>query len=168
MKLTIRTATAADARDFAYVLCESWKEAYKQIITPEEMARNTNVEKRASLLEQWIPSGRGQYFIAYDGERPCGVCSTGPSRDEGMEGFGEVVAIYALASYWGRQVGKPLMDRAVEELRAQGFPNIMLWAFEANARARRFYEKYGFVFDGTYKDSGLNGAKEVRYRLLSK
>ena len=85
-----------------------------------------------------------------------------------MEGFGEVVAIYALASYWGRQVGKPLMDRAVEELRAQGFPNIMLWAFEANARARRFYEKYGFVFDGTYKDSGLNGAKEVRYRLLSK
>lgn len=166
MKLTIRTATAADARDFAYVLCESWKEAYKQIITPEEMVRNTNVEKRAALLEQWIPSGRGQYFLAYDGETPCGCCSTGPSRDADTKGFGEAVAIYTLAAYWGKQVGKSLMDRAVEDLRAQGFQNILLWAFEANVRARRFYEKYGFVFDGTYKDSGLNGAREVRYRLL--
>lgn len=168
MKPTIRAATAADARDFAYVLCESWKEAYEQIITPEEMARNTNVEKRAALLEQWISSGRGQYFLAYDGETPCGCCSTCPARDEELEGFGEVVAIYTLAFYWGKQVGKLLMDRAVEGLRAQGFQNIVLWAFEANARARRFYEKYGFVFDGTYKDSGLNGAKEVRYRLLPK
>lgn len=168
MKLTIREATAADARDFAYVLCESWKEAYKQIITPEEMARYTNLEKRAALLEQWIPSGRGQYFIAHDGEIPCGVCSTCPSRDEGMEGFGEVVAIYTLASYWGKQVGKPLMDRAVGELHTQGFQKIMLWAFEANARARRFYEKYGFVFDGTYKDSDFTDAKEVRYRLSIK
>lgn len=41
----------------------------------------------------------------------------------------------------------------------------MLWTFEANARARRFYEKCGFVVGGAVKDSGFGNAKEVRYRL---
>ena len=35
---SIRTATAADAADFAYVLCESWKAAYRDILTPERLA----------------------------------------------------------------------------------------------------------------------------------
>lgn len=33
MSITVRRATAGDAHDFAYVLCESWKAAYKDIIT---------------------------------------------------------------------------------------------------------------------------------------
>ena len=164
-RIIIRRATADDAYGFAHVLCSSWKSAYSHILTSEELERNTNAEKRAALLKQWIPSGYGQYFIAYDNEKPCGVCSVCPSRDEDMQGFGEVVAIYTLAEYWGNNVGKMLMDAAVRELESQGFGGIMLWAFEENRRARRFYEKYGFVFDGIYKDSSFTDAKEVRYRL---
>ena len=37
--------------------------------------------------------------------------------------------------------------------------------FEANDRAIRFYEKCGFICDGTTKDSGFANAKEIRYRL---
>ena len=163
--ITVRSASADDAYDFAYVLCESWKSAYNTILTPEELEKNTNTEKRAALLKQWIPSGYGQYFIAYDGEKPCGVCSVCPSRDGDMNGFGEVVAIYTLTEYWGKNIGKMLMDTAVKALEDQGFSDIMLWAFEENHRARRFYEKYGFIFDGTYKDSSFTDAKEVRYKL---
>ena len=166
--MTIRPAAAADARDFADVLCKSWNAAYKTILTPEELAKYTNVETRTAQLTKWIPSGQGQYLIAYDYATPCGVCSTGPSRDGDMEGCGEVVAIYALPSYWGHGVGQALMDAAVDGLRQQGYAQVMLWVFEANARARAFYEKCGFVFDGTYKESGFGNApgaaREVRYR----
>lgn len=83
-----------------------------------------------------------------------------------MQGWGEVVAIYTLEAYWGRSVGRALMDAATDGLRTLGFEKIMLWTFEANARARRFYERYGFAVDGTVKDSGIAGAPEVRYRLV--
>ena len=163
--ITVRPATATDAHDFAYVLCESWKEAFRDIITPEEMAKNTDIEKRAVFFEKLIPSGRGQFFIAYAGNKPCGICSTTPSRDENMHGYGEVVAIYTLPGYWGQGVGKCLMEAGIAGLSRQGFQKIMLWTFEANIRARRFYEKCGFAFDGTYKNSGFTDAREVRYTL---
>lgn len=165
MTIKIRNATASDAYDFAYVLCESWKAAYKSIITPDEMAKNTEIEKRGAFFEKLIPSGKGQFFIGYDENKPCGICSTCPSRDVDMKDFGEIVAIYTLSEYWGKGVGMMLMDTALAGLKRQGYDRVMLWAFEANSRARRFYEKYGFIFDGTYKESGFTNAKEVRYTL---
>lgn len=45
----------------------------------------------------------------------------------------------------------------------------LLWVFEDNPRARRFYEKLGFTSDGTRKDIGeednddeLRGIYEIR------
>lgn len=168
MKINIRHATISDAHNFAYVLCESWKAAYKDIITTEEMEKNTDVEKRAAFFEKIIPSGKGQFFIAYDGDKPCGICSTCPSRDKDMSEYGEVVAIYTLPDYWGTGVGQHLMDTVLNGLKVQGYEKIMLWTFEANSRARCFYEKFGFTFDGTYKNSGFTSAKEIRCRLEAK
>ncbi len=163
--IIIRPSISADAYDFAYVLCESWKAAYKDIITPEEMEKNTDIEKRTALFKKIIPSGKGQFYIAYDNCNPCGICSTCPSRDKDMQGYGEVVAIYTLPEYWGKGIGKQLMNTAFAGLKAQGFTKVMLWTFKENTRARRFYEKCGFTFDGTNKESGFAEAKEVRYRL---
>lgn len=168
MSITICRATAGDAHDYAYVLCESWKAAYKDIITPYEMKKNTDIEARARFFEKMIPSGNAVYLIARDGDTACGICALSSSRDDDMCGAGEVIAIYALPEYWGRGVGKKLMDSAIDALRADGFESVMLWAFEENTRARRFYERYGFSFSGTYKDSGFTNAKEVRYTLSIK
>ena len=40
---------------------------------------------------------------------------------------------------------------------------VYLWAFQENARARRFYEKNGFYWDGSERVSEFDGALEVRY-----
>jgi RimJ/RimL family protein N-acetyltransferase len=40
---------------------------------------------------------------------------------------------------------------------------VFLWAFQENRRARRFYEKHGFCWDGTERVSEFDGALEVRY-----
>lgn len=38
-----------------------------------------------------------------------------------------------------------------------------IWAFKENHRARRFYEKNGFVWDGSERVSEFDGAMEIRY-----
>ncbi len=60
-----------------------------------------------------------------------------------------------------------MMGYAVDALTAMGHREIVLWAPEENRRARRFYERYGFVFDGAKKEIEIGGKAltEVRYTL---
>ena len=50
-----------------------------------------------------------------------------------------------------------------EALRQIGERPVFLWAFKENRRARRFYEKHGFIWDGSERISEFDGAVEVRY-----
>ena len=50
-----------------------------------------------------------------------------------------------------------------EALNQIGNQPVFLWAFKENKRARRFYEKHGFHWDGTERVSEFDGTLEVRY-----
>jgi GNAT superfamily N-acetyltransferase len=56
------------------------------------------------------------------------------------------------------------MRTALDWLAAGGGDEAVLWVAEANARARRFYEREGWTLDGETRTSPL-GPPEVRYRL---
>jgi ribosomal protein S18 acetylase RimI-like enzyme len=101
-----------------------------------------------------------------------GFASVGPDRDDAS--FGEVRAIYVDPSYWSTGVGLALMRRGARHLTEAGFDEIRLWVLEENPRARRFYERYGFVLDGTTKLDTIGGDRpdatvvaELRYALNS-
>ena len=165
MELEIRHAGIDDATIIADVICDSWRSAYRDIIPPEVLARYTDVFARRCFFERLLASGVDNFIIALDGENPCGICSYRSSRDAGMPGWGEIVGLYTLEEYWDKGVGRALMDAEIAGLFALGFDRVMLWTLEANARARRFYEKYGFRHDGAVKDSGICSLPEVRYVL---
>ena len=162
MSVCIRTAEAADAADFAYVLCESWKAVYQDLLTPEQLTENTDLARRTAFFELLLPDAG--CFLARDGGVPCGICSVGPERSGELSGWGEVISLYTLPAYWGRGLGRALMDRALSALAADGYRDVCLWAFEANARACRFYEKFGFVKDGARKHSRFPDVPEIRFR----
>ena len=61
----------------------------------------------------------------------------------------EIERIYLHKSYWGRGFGKPLMDKCVEIAKERSKMAIWLGVWNKNARAIRFYEKYGFEKRGT-------------------
>ena len=50
-----------------------------------------------------------------------------------------------------------------EALNRNGERPVFLWAFKENKRARRFYEKHGFRWDGAERTSEFDEALEVRY-----
>ena len=82
------------------------------------------------------------------------VCSEQP------DGRAEIEAIHSLPESWGTGLGAAMLEFALKG-RAVG-----LWAFEKNARARRFYEKHGFAFTGERRISEFDGAVEVRYERM--
>ncbi len=103
------------------------------------------------------------YIADYNGT-PCGILTFGKSRDEDMPDAAELVSIHSVDSVWGKGVGHAMMEFALADLRRQGYHEVMLWVFDANDRARKFYERHRFITDGAIKDSGFGNAQEVRYR----
>jgi GNAT superfamily N-acetyltransferase len=93
-----------------------------------------------------------------------GFAHIGPS-DEGP--VGEVYRIFVLPERWGTGVGRALVERALEQLRAAGFAETTLWVHEDNPRARRFHEAGGWRLDGAEKEVESFGIRvnEVRYRI---
>ena len=85
--------------------------------------------------------------------------------EAGLAGqVGEVYALYVAPDWWSTGTGRSLMSCAVAALTEAGYGRAVLWVLEANARARRFYEKAGWAPDGASNTlDGLGGVVEVRY-----
>lgn len=78
-----------------------------------------------------------------------------------MPGYAELICIHSLQNRWHMGYGSRMMEVVLRDAAAAGYEKIMLWVFEENTRARRFYEANGFALNGRTQ-SGL-GAAEVCY-----
>ena len=67
-----------------------------------------------------------------------------PTPERVLAGHPSHLHINLLPRLQGQGMGKALMDRFLDVLRAQGSPGVHLGTGEANVRARRFYDLYGF------------------------
>ena len=105
-------------------------------------------------------------LVAVDGSTIYGLATTGLCRDEDLSNFGELMAIYVDPAHVGTGVGRLLIAAARERLRAVGVTAASLWVLDGNVRARRFYERDGWRFDGTRRTRTYGDApvEEVRYR----
>lgn len=61
-----------------------------------------------------------------------------------------------------RGVGGAVLEAAHASLAAEGFPRAVLWVVPGNVRARRFYDRAAWAFDGVTREDG-DGVPEVRY-----
>jgi GNAT superfamily N-acetyltransferase len=66
---------------------------------------------------------------------------------------------------WGSGIAKQLHDAALEEARRRGFTEIRLFAAAGQARARRFYEREGWVLHGEPAFDPRPGLVMAEYRL---
>jgi len=163
--MDIIRATIETAEDLGYVHATAWNHAYRGIVPDEYLNKYFIPEKRAEKFRKVLPSTDNEYYIAYFDGKPMGMVVLGKSGDDdAKENAGEVSAIYLLSGYWGKGYGKKLMDFAVNRLKEFGCSTVTLWVLEENKRARTFYEKYGYVFDGTKKELNLGKPLvEMRY-----
>ena len=99
-----------------------------------------------------------------------GFCVYGPSRDSDASGdtTGELVTINFHPLHWRRGFGRMMCQHVISEGKKRNWHALTLWVLKQNTSARCFYEKLGFLPDGTEKvetkliDAPLH---EVRYRM---
>lgn len=162
--IKIRWAVYDDAEDLGIIHSQGWKTAYKSIIPDKVLARIT-AQERKMRFEAAIKDNTQETAVLTIDNKVIGFCTLGPNRDEDLDdSYGEIWGIYLLPQYLSRGLGKVLINWAIKELAQRGYDKISLWVLEDNINARNFYEKIGFMFDGTVKkiEIGIQ-LNEVRY-----
>lgn len=141
----------------------SWKYAYQNII-PQDYLDSIPTGRWANCIDK---AGMNHLVMIKDGWM-IGTASFCQSRWETYHDYGEIVSIYFLPEYMGQGYGKLLLDRCIEELKQCGFRKILLWVLEDNHRARRFYEKNGFINSKIFLNDNIGGKilREVLYVLV--
>ena len=115
------------------------------------MAACTNPDNCRAMLEHTYQEGKIHFLMGGDQGFLCW---------QETENGAEIVAIHSLPESWGTGLGRAMMTEALKQI---GDRPVHLWTFKKNTRARRFYEKHGFHWDGTERISEFDGALEVRY-----
>lgn len=169
----IRPAGVDDATAIGTIAAASYLATYRGIMPDSVLARVTpeRMIERRRAHDQTRPADSPErtWVIELDGLVQ-GYAITEPGSDQFLpppDGAGEVESLYLHPEAIGRGLGRPLLDHAVADLRSRGFDPLVLWAFEANSRARRFYEHAGWVLDVTGEHWVLDEVPcpIVRYRL---
>ena len=146
--------------DVSRVYAQSWKSAYCGIIPQGYLDSIPETRWSGFLINElsnlWIVSDNGQIV---------GASTYSPARDKEYSGWGQIISIYLLASYFRRGIGTRLLQASMSELFSLGYDKIYLWVLEENHSARRFYEKNGFHFNGDILAENIGGKvlNEVRY-----
>lgn len=169
----VRRATARDAAAIGAISVAGWRAAYRGLV-PDAILDGLSVERRTA---GWLRAIDGDaeraptsVWVAETAEDGVvGFAAAGPGRDESApppDGAGEVYAIYVAPHATGRGHGAALLAHAVADLEARGLSPVVLWVFEANEAARRFYAAAGFAPDGARFTIDFDGTTvdEVRYR----
>ena len=146
----IRPATPEDAEAVARVQIETWRAAYSHLFDPEQFD-SMGLEERTANWQRWPTQ-----VAEVDGHVVGFVC-VGEAHDPDAEG--ELWAIYVLPDHWGT------VEAGEARLKELGYTRPVLWVFEDNPRARRFYAAAGWELDGTRRTAELFGmsAPAVRY-----
>ena len=151
MSVTFRDAGPEDAAILADLGRRTFTETFGHLYKPEDLA--------AFLLshseEKWHAELSDPAFsvrLAEDAGVPAGYAKIGPPTlpFEPRGRSTELRQFYLLKPWHGTGASHALMRWAIAEAKKREAEDLYLSVFVDNHRARRFYERYGFTFVGTY------------------
>jgi ribosomal protein S18 acetylase RimI-like enzyme len=142
--ITIRQASAADAAAVADVYLASFKTTYDFPLA------HTDDQVRAWIRDTLVPAGGTWVALDTDGT-VVGMMDVA---------VGDLSQLYVRPDRLGEGIGRRLLDIA----RESSPDGLTLYTFQVNERARRFYERHGFVAEW-FGDGSANeeGQPDVRY-----
>jgi len=164
----IRPARVTDAEALASLQVRAWEAAYSPYVAPERLAGGGDVAARTKRWREVLDDSgnRARTFVSISEERGLdGFITVGPSRDDdAREDEGELYAVYVEPDLIGSGLGRALLAHGEREL-SRSYRAAMLWTFERNETARRFYERNGWrVDEGDFDAGHYDWAPSVRYR----
>ena len=149
--MIVRQAEFEDMTQAGRIMSRSFRTAFADFVSRETMDACAGEENCIALLEGIFREGKVNFLMGGD---------SGMLAWQRTEEGAEIVAIHTLPESHGTGLGAALLKEALHQI---GDSPVFLWAFRENTRARHFYEKHGFQWDGSQRVSEFDGAIEVRY-----
>ena len=158
---SIRRVKSEDANTLAYIQTESWKSAFCNIISKEDLEKYTNIDTAIDMYKKILSKNIGNGFILSIDDIPHCIAYWDNAREEQIKEDAEIICIHSLSENWGKGYGTRMMEYILSEIKGAGFNNVVLWVFKENKRACSFYENHGFIL--TDKTKKFCDAVEVMY-----
>lgn len=140
--ITLRRASANDASAIAEVFLASFHATYDFPLA------HTDDEVRGWVRDNLVPTR--ETWVAVDGEEVVGLMVVAP---------GDLDQLYVAPDRLGQGIG----TRLVELAKSRSPAGLSLWTFQVNERARRFYERNGFIAIEYTDGDNEEGQPDVRY-----
>ena len=149
--ITYRHAVAADAatldRLFDASFCDTFAHLYRAEDLEAFLASFGIADWEAELNDPAFA-----FRLAEADNIAAGYVKLGPMKLPAQTSRRALVLdqLYVLKAHHGTGIAKALMDWAIEEARRRDAEELYLTVYVDNHRARRFYDRYGFVAVGRY------------------
>ena len=156
---TIGPLVPADCDELGQVHMAVWRDAYAGVM-PADYLAGLSSERSAARWRELAerPAGAAERILVVRDDLGliAGFASAGPSRDDDAPTPWELYAVNLAPAARGTGVADLLLDEVV------GRRDATLWVVEANARARAFYTRHGFVDEGGRSTHEATGTPEMR------
>lgn len=146
---------AESAEILANIMIAAWRSGFRGILEDSVIEKYTEFSGVKAMFSQLLASNIGTMYLARLNGQSMGLLywleDSGGARIE---------ALLTCPEAWGKGVGAALMERALSDIKAAGYSAVRVWPFAENYRARRFYEKQGFLPTGQTR---MGDAPETEY-----
>jgi GNAT superfamily N-acetyltransferase len=167
----IRDASPADAEAVIALLAAAFRD-YREFAAPGWEPPFPGLEEQMAT-ERFLGDERIWYVVAEDDAGHAGQCGFTPAhtaramKGDPVPGMAHFWQLFVRRDLWGSGLAADLHERAVAELHARGYERARLLTPSGQARARRFYERRGWVESpiSVTEPVDLNGLPVVEYRL---
>lgn len=159
--VTIRVASPGDLGVVGVLHVRSWQDAYAPYV-PAAMLHSFTPETR---IEEWRTAvARGVVVLVAvrdDAVLGFGAVDPAPALDDAPSGDAYLSALHTDPELRGGGIGVRLVE-ALADLVRDSAEQLRVHVLDDNLDARRFYERHGFVADGTHKIEPRLGLPETR------
>jgi GNAT superfamily N-acetyltransferase len=166
--IQVRPAKERDAAAIAQIQAAASQSAFKAQFPGEAMPEFDSLKKSQSYWREAIEFGDPQVLVATQGGEVVGFVGFDRSRDPKTPAtMGEIWALYARPSHWGKGVGLALWDGARDGLVDEGCSKVTAWVPLGYERALHFFDMAGFKREMTSIKTvlvGLTRLEEIRFK----
>ena len=144
---TIRRLAKGEWPLYRGVRLAALRDAPEAFSTTYESAMQRSPESWAAQADAAAEGADRFTFLVLMNEEPAGLASL--YRDADGSGLGEMIQVWIAPALRGGRLAGELLDFIFRTAQNHGFDKIRAEVFAANERARRFYEKHGFIREDT-------------------
>jgi len=141
--MILREASQRDAGAIAQLHAESWRSAYRGILSDDYLANRVHAERVALWHDRFSANATEMFvMVAETGGVLDGFACVFPHEDPIFGSF--LDNLHVAPARTGQGIGKLLFSEAARRLlNSEKLGGLYLWVIEQNKRARQFYARAG-------------------------